>query len=262
MTLALCWDSLFQDATPPDSICFYFYPLNGDLPFKFVCNNEHARQTIPNGEYQVLVFNCDLQQIQFLNMEKYETAEAVLCTQSKAENIIPETGMLYGAAIDYFSVNKNCPAQQTIVPEKLVQRLSFSVNLGNIADITECKGNISGMSACMNLSQKKPLRTEQGIVPFQTNRTEKGVEASLFVFGTCSRNDDLPPPPNLVNLDFTFTDGTTSSAQADLTPLLQSTEHKDVVVSIDPEKDLAGNIVLKATISPWINGGNTDTDIH
>lgn len=262
LTFSLCWDSLFHETDPPDSVCFYFYPLSGDPPFNYICNGSQSTQTIPAGEYQVLAFNCDVEQIQFRNMDTYETAEAFLCPRNKSEDMIPETGMLYGASIDRFSVDENSPAHRTVVPEKLVKRLFFSVNLENIENIAECRGHISGISTCVNLSKKVPVGSERGTVPFRTNPTEKGVEANLFVFGACPLIENEPTVQNLLKLDFTFTDGSTSSAQADLTPLLQETHHNDTAITIDSRKDLAGNIILKASVFPWENGGETGSDIQ
>lgn len=266
LVFSLNWnENLFPGSLPPDSICFYFYPLNGDKVITCISDCNQLKEKIPFGNYQVLIVNCDVQQLNFRNMDKYETAEVFLSNQTKSESILPEGDILYGASIEHFSINGNIPTQHTIIPQKLVQHLFFTISIDKIHKISECKGSISGMSTALNLSKKTPAPSEPTSVPFRTNFTEKGAEARLFVLGVSPPQEEEPTPTpiqNIVTLDFTFEDGKTASAQINLTDHLKNVNNNDADIKIDSETDYVGNINLRASVKKWENGQDSDVDIH
>lgn len=263
VTLSLNWNDLPPNSTPPDSICFLFYSTSSKQVYKFASYTNELQASLPPGDYQVLVFNYNVSTLQFQYMEKYETAEVALVHKTKAEHIMPEPDLFYGTSIDNFTVDKNQGAIQEIKPKKLVQNISFKIAVDKIADIVMCEGTISGVSSALNLSKSTSVPLAPCCTtPITTVCTDKGIEGNVFILGIQPRNEHQPDVQNIVTLNFTLSDGTTTTAETDLTKQLQQTGEKDVEITIETHIDPDGNISLTASVSVWEEDGNTNVEIH
>lgn len=260
--ISLNWNKLIPGGGTPDSICFLFYSTTGKDVYKFSTHTSELHESLPSGTYQALVFNYNVQTLEFRNMNKYETAEVALINQTKAEHIMPEPDLLYGINIDNFIVGENQNTHE-ISPKKLVQNISFKISIDKIPDIKSCNGSISGVSSALNLSKSIPVPLSPCCTtPITTTYTNGEIVGNVFILGIQPKDENQPEVQNIVTLNFTLQNGTTLTAETDLTQQLQQIEDKDADITIETHVDPKGNVILKASISVWEEGGNTNVEIH
>lgn len=262
-SLTLNWEALPPESNQPDNISFIFYSSSEKNIYKFNSQKNELKASLPSGTYKVLIFNDNVQGVQFRNMESYEKAEAFLGSQSKAENVMQAPDLLYGTSIDQFIVNKNQDITQEITPQKLVQNISFKIAVDKITEVKECSGTISGVSSALNLSKNAIVQEAPSCTtPITATHTGTAIIANVVVLGIQPKCEAQPDIQNIVKLNFTLHDGTTATAETDLTEKMQQTDNKDIEIEIESHIDPNGVITLTATVSVWEDGGNSYVEIH
>lgn len=263
ISLTLNWDNLITNGNPPDSIYFLFYSTSSSRVYKFASHKNELHKSLPPGDYQVLVFNYNVKSLEFRNMDKYETAEVALVNQTKTEDIMPEPDLLYGTNIDHFVVGVNNHVPQKVTPQKLVQNISFKIAVDKIANIKECNGTISGVSSALNLSKNTVVtQAPSCTTPINTVHTGEKIIANVLVLGIQPKEENQPDIQNIVQLNFTLHDGSTASAEIDLTEKMQQVDNNDVDIEIEAHINQDGSITLTASVSVWEESGNTNVEIH
>lgn len=264
------WEKILPGCSIPDSLHYCFYPLHGGPMLQIESDSKGLRFALAPDDYQLLIFNCDANNILFANMDTYATAEARLLPVTKAGENLPSAAPLYGIAIDSLSIRANQRVEQEYVPHPLVQRVSFNVKVDGMQYIKECEGTLSGVASTLNLSKQSILPGNPARVSFQTERTESGIAGNVFILGAPKKKDpeqdpgEQPKPEShQVIFDFTLVNGNTISSTVDLGHTLTENENDlahDVVVDMDVVVEVGATFSI--TLKSWTVGTGDNTTIE
>ena len=75
---SLKWEQAMSGYESPKKVRYCFYPLEKGAMIQIESDTSGLKFTLPPDTYRLLVFNCDADNIQFRNMNSYETAEAFI----------------------------------------------------------------------------------------------------------------------------------------------------------------------------------------
>ena len=139
-------------------------------------------------------------------------------------------------------------------PEPLVRNLSITVKVEGMEHITGCKGTISGLSSAINLSKQEVVADAKADRTFETTPSEEGVSANILMLGKPKEKgegEEQPgtTPTHEVTLDFTLSDGSSSSSTIDLGTSLNETEGQDIDIAIEADVTPGPNFTV--TINRW-----------
>lgn len=229
------WDKLLKGHPVPERVRYCFYPTDGGSVIQMEDDADELSFTLPPARYKLLVFNCDAADIDFRNINKFETAEAYLQTTKAAENAQTGKIPLYGVVVEKLEIKAGSNELIEFTPEPLVRNLSIKVKVDGMEKITNCKGTISGMSTSINLSRQEIVTGEKTDLTFETTPSEEGVNANILMLGKPKgKGEEQPEPPtHEVTLDFTLSDGSNASSTIDLGTSIDETEGHDIDVAIE-----------------------------
>ena len=74
---SLKWEQAMSGYESPKKVRYCFYPLEKGAMIQIESDTSGLKFTLPPDTYRLLVFNCDADNIQFRNMNSFETAEAL-----------------------------------------------------------------------------------------------------------------------------------------------------------------------------------------
>lgn len=241
---AMKWDDTLEGYQNPAKTRFCFYPMEQGAMIQIESDQEGLKFTLPPDKYRLLVFNSDADNIQFRNMDKFETAEAYIMTTKAANYAATGEIPLYGVVINELTVvpDEGANNKQEFTPVPLVRQVSIDVKVDGMEHIKSCKGELSGIPAALNLSKQEIVTDNLTTVNFDTAPSAEGVKANIIVLGTSPEKGETPPattPTNEVKLDFTLEDGSNVSSTLDLGESIGQTEGNkvNIDVSVTVEKD-------------------------
>lgn len=248
------WDKLLKGFPAPEKLRYCFYPMDGGSMIQMDNDADRLRFALPPTRYKLLIFNCDAANIAFKNMNNFDTAEAYLVTTKAADGIQSGTIPLYGIAVEELEVKRGSNELIEFKPEPLVRNLSITVKVEGMEHITGCKGTISGLSSAINLSKQEVVADAKADRTFETTPSEEGVSANILMLGKPKEKgeDEEQPgttPTHEVTLDFTLSDGSSSSSTIDLGTSLNETEGQDIDIAI--EADVTPGPSFTVTINRW-----------
>lgn len=248
----LKWDQALKGCKTPETLRYCFYPAEKGAMIQIEGNSEGVYFKLPPDKYRLLIFNCDAENIQFRKMDSYETAEAFIPETKAANSVIQGKTPLYGVTVDNLEVEagegKSNKLEFTPVP--LVREISLNIKVGGIEHIEACTGALSGAPASFSLSKHVIIPEKTTTVNFETTSSAEGVKASIMILGTAPKAGEDPPPISTheVKLDFTLTDGSSTSATIDLGESIGNTEGPsiNVDVSVTVKKDITFSVKINS----------------
>lgn len=263
------WEKILPGCPIPDRLRYCFYPLHGGPMLQIESDSKGLQFALAPDTYQLLIFNCDADNIDFANMNTYDTAEARLLS-TKAGESVSSASPLYGIAIDSLSIKANESIQQKYVPQPLVQRVSFNIKVDGMQYVKECEGTLTGISSSLSLSKQAIVPNNPASVSFKTECTESGITGSVFILGVPTKKDpgqhpgEQPKPEsNQVVFDFTLTDGSTTSSTADLgTQLTDNENGQGLNVVVDIEASIEKGPTFSVALNTWKVGPGDNTTIE
>lgn len=245
------WEDALEGFQHPDKIRFCFYPTDRGAMTQIESDTNGLKFTLPPDKYRLLAFNCDADNIEFRNMNTFETAEAYISTTKAANYASTGETPLYGIAIKELTVEANEGAgnKQEFIPVPLVRQVSIDIKVDGMKHIKSCKGELSGVPAALNLSKQEIVTDNLTTVNFDTAPSAEGVKANIIILGTPPEKGETPPATstNEVKLDFTLDDGSNVSSTLDLGESIGQTEGNKVTI------DIAVTVEKDATFTVKIN---------
>lgn len=230
------WDQLLPGYPAPTQLRYCFYPIDGGSTIQMDYNNTaRLNFTLPPARYRLLVFNCDADNIAFRNMQSFETAEAYIPITKAANETQTGTIPLYGIAVDELEIKGGDNESITFTPRPLVRNLSIDIKVDGIENVAGCKGAISGMPASISLSKQVVADNTQTDITFETTPSKEGVNTNILILGKPKEKGEEQPVPTTheIVLNFTLSDGSTTSSQIDLGTSLDETNGNSIDVSIE-----------------------------
>lgn len=264
----------------------YLYPLAGGEPIVLSgVGDKSASISVPQGDYNVIVYNENLSAVRTRGPEIYDQFEAFLEPQPKTVNntsatVIPTADYLYtltGNANRKISVLSGESYGFKLKPEPATKTFRFIVTVASNIELMGISGGLTGVASRLNLSQVKvlPENIYSIEIPFDFNPTTRVEDilalGSIETFGVDPVNRDagsnmlhlevFPKTPN-PNLQTRYSYDLT----ADFNGLEEQSSNIDILIEIgspdpgpnpdpdpDPGPDPGDRVVLtiKVTIKPW-----------
>lgn len=152
------WSKIHQGEESPKIVKAYFYPKTGGDPTIVEIKEDKISQKFPSGFYDILVFNEDDENVAFQNMDKFDTAEAVVkYFHTRADDEpTPTPKNIYIKALHDKIIPEDGTIKEDITPEPLTRRFSFTIKIDKHKDaINGCEIILTGMASSVNLSTRK-----------------------------------------------------------------------------------------------------------
>lgn len=253
VSYSINWEKALSACSIPKTVHYCIYPSGNSPMIQMEGDATKFNLVLPPDTYRLLIFNCDADNIDFRNLNKFETAEAYIRATTKADassqpGIIP----LYGLVIDSLAVKQGQSSEIAISPTPLVQNIALNINVAGMEHIQNCQGSLSGVASSLNLSRQSIVPDQPTTVTFDTQCTEKGISARVMILGVAASKDDEPDPEpikNVLSLDIRMKDGTTVTSTADLGDKLSGITGPDIKVDI--EATVTQALTFTVTINHW-----------
>lgn len=253
ISYTLKWEQAMSGHETPKKLRYCFYPMEKGAMTQIEGDADGLKFTLPPDKYRLLVFNCDADNIQFRNMETYETAEAFIPKTKASGSVVSGRIPLYGIAINDLIVeaDEGTENKREFSPAPLIREVTLDIKVGGMEYIKDCKGELSGVPAAFSLSKLEIVPDKTTTVNFEATPSEEGVKASIMILGTAPKHGEDPPSTsaNEVKLDFTLTDGSTTSATIDLGESIGNTEGNNVNVDVSVTVEKTASFTVK--INNW-----------
>lgn len=253
ISYSLKWEQAMSGYKNPQKLRYCFYPQEKGAMTQIEGNADGLQFTLPPDKYRLLIFNCDADNIQFRNMESFETAEAYIPETKASGSVTSGRTPLYGIAINDLKVEADEGTQnkREFSPTPLIREVTLDIKVDGMEYIKDCKGGLSGVPSAFNLSKLEIVPDKTTTVNFETTPSKEGVKANIMILGTAPKLGETPPttPTNKVKLDFTLTDGSTSSSTLDLGESIGTTEGNNVNVDVSVTVEKTASFTVK--INKW-----------
>lgn len=253
ISYSLKWEQAMSGYKNPQKLRYCFYPQEKGAMTQIEGNADGLQFTLPPDKYRLLIFNCDADNIQFRNMESFETAEAYIPETKASGSVTSGRTPLYGIAINDLKVEADEGTQnkREFSPTPLIREVTLDIKVDGMEYIKDCKGGLSGVPSAFNLSKLEIVPDKTTTVNFETTPSKEGVKANIMILGTAPKHGETPPttPTNEVKLDFTLTDGSTSSSTLDLGESIGTTEGNNVNVDVSVTVEKTASFTVK--INKW-----------
>lgn len=248
---SLKWDNTLPGHQAPNCIRYCFYPSNKGARIQIDSDSTGLRFTLPPDTYKLLIFNCDGKNVEFRNMDKFETAEAFIAGSKARAGAVSSVAPLYGIAIEDLTIEAGEGSPIKFTPVALVREVNIKIKVDGMDYVKGCKGTLSGVSTAISLSRQLIMTDKKAEAAFQTTPSEEGVEASLMILGKPAEKGEEQPEPstNEMTLDFSLEDGSTVSTTIDLGASLNETEGS--TVDVDIEATVEKSPVFSIKINRW-----------
>ena len=141
---SLKWEQAMSGYESPKKVRYCFYPLEKGAMIQIESDTSGLKFTLPPDTYRLLVFNCDADNIQFRNMNSFETAEAFIPETKAVGGTTSGRIPLYGIAIDNLEVEANDGAnnKREFSPASLIREVTLDIKVEGMEYIKECKGQL------------------------------------------------------------------------------------------------------------------------
>lgn len=253
VSYSINWEKALSACSIPKTVRYCIYPSGNGPMIQMEGDAVNFKLVLPPDTYRLLIFNCDADNINFRNLNKFETAEAYIQATTKADALSqPSVTPLYGLVIDSLAVKQGQSSEIAICPTPLVQNIALNINITGMEHIQNCQGSLSGVASSLNLSRQMVVPDKPTTVTFDTHCSEKGISARVMILGVAAQKDDDPDPEpikNVLTLDIQMKDGTTVTSTADLGDKLSDITDPDIKVDI--EATVTQGLTFTVTINHW-----------
>lgn len=292
VTFTIEWPTS-KSATAPKTGTIYLYPAAGGEPIAInSIADKSAPVHIPQGDYNVLVYNENLSTVKTRNPGAYDQFEAFLEPLAQTVNntpttVIPEADYLYllsGKANRQIKVVAGTSYNFKLNPAPATKTFRFVVTVQSNIDLAGVGAALTGLASRLNLSQAAALPQDvfPMVVPFELDPTTRttnvlalgvvetfGVDPSNRSAGSNMLHLEIFPKTANPNLQTTYSFDLTK----DFDQHLEGNANLDILIEIGsptppipPDPDPPGPtdpVVLKIIIRvvPWAveDGGSIDS---
>lgn len=206
------------------------------------------KMPLPPDTYRVLIFNCDVEDVRFLSMNKFEAAEASVVSASAQQEIRLPAAPLYIGYVEKITILPGQTIEQKVQPKPFVQQITLTVNVDNDHSISTCSATLSGIAASMNLSTRSQGASPHSSIPFRMEKTKNGFSKSLLVLDIPEGSISVQQPNSTLQLHFDLADRHTASTTIDLGNMLMQYDRQNILIEVN------ATIIRAATSSVELHG--------
>lgn len=247
------WSKAQPGQKLPTKVRYCFYPMDGGSAIQMDDEADGLNFTLPPARYQLLIFNCDAENLDFRNTNKYETAEAFIpVTKAGNDGQLGGTTPLYGVAVGELEIKTGENSPLKFSPQPLTRSVSINIKVSGMDQVAECKGKLTNMAASLNLSKQAVVTDDLKDIDFKAKPSAEGVSASILMLGKPVEKGEEPPVTSQsheMQLDFTMHDGSIASSTIDLGNSIEQTEGNDV--GVDVEATVVPGPTFTVVINHW-----------
>lgn len=247
------WENTLKGYPEPAYLRYCFYPSNNGPMIQMDVEANNLKFTLPPDKYKVLIFNCDASNITFRDLNDFDKAMACIPTSKAADGTTtPGFVPLYAIVENELTVEPGMNNPIEFKPIPLVRKVSLNIKIEGMENVVGCKGSLSGIASAISLSKHEIIPNAITDMPFEATTSEKGVNACLLVLGKPLDKGTVPPldcPKNEMKLDFTMTDGSTTSTSVDLGSSINDSEGSSV--DVDIEASVTKSPTFSIRINRW-----------
>lgn len=248
-TFVLQWNNLISGYTLPQTICYCFYPVGGGPMIQTEGDADSAKIALPAGTYRLLLFNSDVENIRFRNMNGFDLAEVNFPVAS--EYIKRNLSPLYGYSIDEITIHPGQNIDFNVSPYSLVKHINLDVKITGKSLVESCKASLSGIAPTLNFSTRSSADSCECVtIPFSLETSPGGFKRDLLIWNISSELKTKGcSTSNVLNFDFTLNDGSTASAAIDLGTMLS--EYSQQYMTIKVDASIKKNPSPSVSINSW-----------
>lgn len=256
--------------TTPDGVRAIFYPIAGGTPLVYNISSTEEKVIVPEGTYNVVLFNNDTEYVKLYNTSEESTLEAKTTTVAKSgtlksfptEDVVNMPDMFYSCKAENFTVSRTSSNILEASPKVRVKTFKVRVNVtgsGGMTSVSSATGFISDVYGSFFPGSETYPTTSSAIYFDFDDKESDHMVGTVRTFGINNSGGNKQSFKLLISL----TDGNTVSYECDITDLLNVDLTKDdVVITIPITINIAANTSsgFNVTVSDW-NNSNTDIPI-
>lgn len=263
--------SIYLDwgTTPPQDILFYLYPQGkeGNVtggPFVYECNSREFRQTLPPGDYKILLCTANALGVSYEGMDNLATAR--VCAVKRDENgCIEQPSNVFSANTCHHSDILHISVSDTLVtgitPVSLTKAVTFKFGIKNFPSLTGVSGILKGVVSAVNLFNGTQEATPCSHM-FETGFKEGNYIATVHIFDLITKQEKTPVEnSNVLALKLEGANGKNYNVTLDISKTIHDIKQANngiIPASVSIFLELAlvdGNI--RASVSRWTNGSGS-----
>lgn len=256
--------------TPPEGARAIFYPTGGGTPLVYNISASGEKVSVPEGTYNVVLFNNDTEYVKLYETNTESTLEARTTTVVKSgemksfpsQNIVNMPDEFYSYKIDNFQVTSgSTPDVLKATPAARVKTFKVKVvvgGTGGMSCVSSATGYISTVYGSYFPGTETYPTTGSAIYFSFDNKQSTYMEGTVRTFGVNTSGGNT----QMFKIVLTLTDGSTATYECDISSQLSvDLSSGEVVVLIPTTINVsAGNPSgFTVTVNSW--GDSSDVDI-
>ncbi len=235
VTFTTQWNSLLPGHMTPKTLRYCFYPSGNGAMIQTEGDANNLKFALPPDTYRVLVFNCDVENIEFSSMQKFDAAEASLNSSAEQKEYMPSP--LYAVTIDQLTVSPGNTTSLSIEPKPLMQHIVFNIKVENGQSIRHCSASLSGISPAIKFRNRNRKDSSSVSIPFSMEKTDEGFMRNILLLDAQNDTATKRSESNMLKLDFLLTNNRIVSSTVDLGMLLSIHDNQNIQVEVNASID-------------------------
>jgi hypothetical protein len=255
LSIYVDWKNLFTGDVQPTSLTLNFYNSLGTLVESVNPTTNPVDVELSTGEYRVLAFNTDGQNVSLYKPEVWDSA-AVSLTPVLTQNLsvrsssgISQPSNVYAFSLGSYEVNGGLVAKKdTFLMQDQVKRFTVNVLLeGADTLVTGCSSTLSGLSTMLRLSIGNAVSGYSGTLNFTSTPIDGGFSSTIRFFEIESTQTQ-----NLA-VTLQYEDGTTQTTTQDISTAIREAISSPTVIKLDLKFTISVSSLegISATLTDW-----------
>lgn len=263
------FDWRFSPEASPEGMILYFFPIHGGEIYRFELSGyKSGLVSLPEGVYDVLAYNSDAANIDFIMVDSLDAAFGRLMESKKYSGFSASTTPLYTGFVRNqriepgdcgcsVKVDYSNPKQRlTVYPRNISSRYRVRVNnVENLNGISEVWGAVDGLSQSILLASGKGVAAVDSIAFPMKAENNVTLTGEMLNFGKSDRKNIK----NKLTIFTVLTDKRRLKFVFDVTDQVDdASDPRDVLIEIDNlklpasnPKDPVGEGGIKVGVDDW-----------
>ncbi|GEM_PF-5644312 len=259
LSLDFKWDKLKEGESIPGGLKLVLYSdakktvlIKDILPEEFTIR-------VPRGEYKLLVFNNDVQNIAFDRLYDFSNASAYLKsiaeTKVQSPDEVMEAQSFYAGNMPGFGTGDNNRTLITVNMSSMTKSIEITINSQFISEITSCSATLTNVASRINLSTGLYEQSSLAYYRFDISGNN-GFNSNKQVFAI------INPSTCILKLDYTTKEGVSGTFIVPVGEALQNINRGTVSsVALNLEFVKIDMGVIIATLKNWTENITRNTEV-
>jgi len=259
LSLDFRWDKLRQGELLPNGLKLVLYSEAKKTVLIKDIDAEEYTIRVPRGEYKLLVFNNDIENIAFDRLYDFDKASAYLRSTAETKTQEPDEVMeaqrFYSANIPGFGTGDNKRTIITVNMSPMTKSIDITINSEFISEIASCSAILTNVASRVHLSSGQYEQSSLAKYRF-TVSGDSGFKSNKQVFAI------INPSTCVINLDYTTKDGVNGTASVPVGEALLNINSGTVSsVSLNLEFVKIDLGIMTATLKNWTENNTRNAEV-